>query len=158
MTKMRWPGRVWARTYRTTAASDCRWGSSGKIVRAWARGESNQSGAVTYTVAASATATTAAATSAAAGAIPPRRRVHTRYTAAAAPASKADCLTSTAQPVRRPAAISQPGADRSRYRTNASSEATAKNDASSSPDNVNDSMNGAAPTVAIASPAMVAGI
>jgi hypothetical protein len=41
---------------------------------------------------------------------------------------------------------------------NASIPATAKSDASSSPDNVNDSMNGDAPTVAIARPAMVAGI
>src|SRR5205807_6213134 len=97
--------------------------------------------------AATSTGTNAAATSAAAGASPARRRVQTRYTAAAAPASNADCFTSTAQPVRMPAAISQPGADRSRKRMNASSEATAKNDASSSPDNVNDSMNGAAPTV-----------
>ena len=58
-TKIRWPGRVCARTYLTTSPSVWRWASFGKTARACAVGESNQSGAVKPSATTAAAALTA---------------------------------------------------------------------------------------------------
>src|SRR5439155_20524344 len=67
------------------------------------------------------------------------RSVSTRYASTARPASKADCLTMSAEPVSKPASTSQWRPRPRMYCVKASSESTAGSAERSSPDSVKDS-------------------